>query len=218
MQDVSRDGRTVLFVSHNMLAVQRLCSRALFLENGRLKASGAVPDIVADYLSVGSSDGYAGARSQEFPRITRARVLTAAPRTDAVVEVEVEWHLPLRVRGIKVGVGVNTLEGQRIFDSSPEDLGSSVPEEEGSYRATFRVPPHTFLARSYLVSVGLWSTPSGGRSIVYDHQSAALRLVVEAAPAGPYAHQRTRDGLVHIDECDWKIHEIECLNVEAGRL
>ena len=216
MQDVSRDGRTVLFVSHNMLAVQRLCSRALLLENGRLKSSGAVADIVADYLAVGSSDGYTNARSLEVPRITRARLVTAAPRTDGAVEIDVEWDLPACVRGVKIGIGVNTLEGQRIFDASPEDLGWRIPETQGSYRATFRIPPHTLLARCYLVSVGLWSTPSGGRSIVYDHQSAALSLAVEAAPAGPYAHQATRDGLVHIEGCGWSVQQVDCL-IEASQ-
>ena len=211
MQDVSRDGRTVLFVSHNMLAVQRLCSRALYLENGQLKASGRVADIVANYLSMGSSDGYTNARSEEVPRITAARILTVAPRTDAAVEVSVEWHLPTRVSGIKIGVGFNTLDGQRVFDSTPEDVGPRIPEEQGSYMAIFRVPPHTFMARQYLVSVGLWSTPSGGRSNVYDHQASALRLAVEAAPVGPYAHQATRDGLVHIDRCDWQVHQVEPL-------
>jgi lipopolysaccharide transport system ATP-binding protein len=51
MQDVSRgEGKTVLFVSHNMTAVQSLCTRALWLMNGELKEEGATSRIVSNYL------------------------------------------------------------------------------------------------------------------------------------------------------------------------
>jgi lipopolysaccharide transport system ATP-binding protein len=51
MSEVAGEGRTVLFVSHNMGAVQGLCSRALWLENGQTKASGRAADIVSKYLN-----------------------------------------------------------------------------------------------------------------------------------------------------------------------
>src|SRR5690606_7009498 len=51
MMEVARDGRTVLFVSHDMTAVQNLCSKALLLENGRLVDSGRCRSVVDRYLS-----------------------------------------------------------------------------------------------------------------------------------------------------------------------
>ena len=52
MQDVSRgEGRTVLFVSHNMTAVQNLCKTGVMLENGTLKMVGAVDDVIHEYLT-----------------------------------------------------------------------------------------------------------------------------------------------------------------------
>ncbi len=50
MQEVSEGGRTVVFVSHNMAAVQRLCSRAFVIDKGRLAMQGSVTDAVAAYL------------------------------------------------------------------------------------------------------------------------------------------------------------------------
>ena len=50
MKDVSGEGRTVLFVSHNMAAVRSLCNRAIYLEQGLLKKSGNTDDIVNNYL------------------------------------------------------------------------------------------------------------------------------------------------------------------------
>ena len=52
MQDVSKgEGRTVLFVSHNMASMQRLCTRGVLLENGRVKYLGSIEETIDNYLS-----------------------------------------------------------------------------------------------------------------------------------------------------------------------
>ena len=55
MQDVSSEGRTVIFVSHNMQAVQKLCNVGIFLNKGSLKSSGPIHEIVNQYLQSGES-------------------------------------------------------------------------------------------------------------------------------------------------------------------
>ena len=57
MQDISRgNGRTVLFVSHNMDAVLNLCKKAIMLENGQLALQGDVKNVVSEYLTGGNND------------------------------------------------------------------------------------------------------------------------------------------------------------------
>jgi lipopolysaccharide transport system ATP-binding protein len=74
MQDVGKEGRTVLFVSHNMNAITRLCGRAILLEGGRIASDGPAHDVVSQYLSHG-----AGLLAQrEWPD------LDTAPGSDAV--------------------------------------------------------------------------------------------------------------------------------------
>src|SRR5438045_9158336 len=51
MDDIARRGRTVLFISHNMEAIQRLCTRGLLMDRGRLVASGPIADVVSAYRS-----------------------------------------------------------------------------------------------------------------------------------------------------------------------
>lgn len=60
MKDISRgDGRTVLFVSHNMAAVKSLCNRGILLENGGVKFEGNIDDTVKEYLKVNvKNDNY----------------------------------------------------------------------------------------------------------------------------------------------------------------
>lgn len=55
MQDVGQEGRTVIFVSHNMPAITRLCQRALLLEAGQLQHDGPAPQVVGTYLNLGFS-------------------------------------------------------------------------------------------------------------------------------------------------------------------
>jgi lipopolysaccharide transport system ATP-binding protein len=65
MGDVAKEGRTVLFVSHNMVAVQTLCQRAFWLDTGQLKAQGEVGEIVTAYLRAGLGED--GANERVWP-------------------------------------------------------------------------------------------------------------------------------------------------------
>lgn len=54
MQDVSTQGRTILFVSHSMAAIRNLCTRAIFLDNGRVRSIGETEAVIAEYLRLGA--------------------------------------------------------------------------------------------------------------------------------------------------------------------
>jgi lipopolysaccharide transport system ATP-binding protein len=60
MQEVAEGGRTVVFVSHNMAAVQRLCNHAFLLDSGRLTRAGRSEDVVAAYLEEAGADQVGG--------------------------------------------------------------------------------------------------------------------------------------------------------------
>ena len=80
MGDVAGEGRTVLFVSHNMGAVQTVCRRALLLDHGRVKMIGPAEEVVAEYLKAGeAADGVAAGRAPR-PRRRRPVPLRGVPR------------------------------------------------------------------------------------------------------------------------------------------
>jgi len=60
MGDVAKGGRTILFVSHNMAAVKKLCTRAVLLEGGRVAAEGSVEKVTEHYLNSGAMEDGAG--------------------------------------------------------------------------------------------------------------------------------------------------------------
>ncbi|MBX2852045.1 MAG: ABC transporter ATP-binding protein, partial [Phycisphaeraceae bacterium] len=56
MDEVSKQGRTVLFVSHNMATIARLCERSIMLKQGQLVLDGATGDVINEYLAEGARD------------------------------------------------------------------------------------------------------------------------------------------------------------------
>ncbi len=79
MQDVSqKDGRTVLFVSHNMSAISELTQRCVYLEGGQVKADGLTPAMVQRYLSLASEHGGSfQSKSSQNPRVDRVEIKTS---------------------------------------------------------------------------------------------------------------------------------------------
>src|SRR5260370_30464159 len=62
MEDLRSGGRTVLFVSHNMAAVENLCTRAIWIDDGQIRQAGPAPEVIDDYMSTFS-------HSQQAPMV-----------------------------------------------------------------------------------------------------------------------------------------------------
>ena len=71
MQDVAQSGRTVLFVSHNIAAVQGLCNRGILIQSGRIVFNGDVGEAIMRYQSLGEDAGEAGEQVGSFDLSTR---------------------------------------------------------------------------------------------------------------------------------------------------
>ena len=99
MKDVAGQGRTVLFVSHKMSAVQSLCQRALLLAQGRLAASGPVGEMVVSYLKEAQGpinhqewEDPATAPGNDLIRIKRVRVLSDDDLPDDLLTMHAAPH------------------------------------------------------------------------------------------------------------------------------
>lgn len=136
MQSITQEGsRTVLFVSHNMAAIEGICSRALVLDEGRSAFLGDRRHAIQRYMESFrglSSEGWVQFQSADAPgadgpaRILEARV--TSPGTDsqgvfpagAPLQFEVTCQATERLRELRVGIGIDTEMGQRLatLDSS----------------------------------------------------------------------------------------------------
>lgn len=156
MGEVARDeGRTVLFVSHNMTSVRQLCTRAIQLEGGKLVADGPAEEVVARYLRCVSETHldqeweFEQAPGNEKVRLKAARLV---PGEGDPLEMSVltpfqlvfeYWNLQPEAL-LNLSVSLYNLEGLCVFTSTtvlePEWHGKPFPK--GLFRSVCEVPGH----------------------------------------------------------------------------
>jgi len=133
MKDVSQgQGRTVLFVSHNMGSIRSLCKRGILLENGRVKADGEVNSICDMYLSDSLVNlGAAWERpfnpDKDF-QITKVELLDAKGEGKNLFSCDEEWHIRMtahvqkRVPGIYGYLQFTKSDGVAAWVSDSNDI------------------------------------------------------------------------------------------------
>jgi len=175
MQGASRSGRTVLFVSHNLAAVQHLCSRCLLLDRGRLLVDGSVAAAVSAYLdllreeapsAVVDCRGRAQKSTTDAARITRLKLCDAHGRPTTRIafgadfNAEVVLQVSRPVHDLSVGLGVNSLDGVRLFTSESRATQPLERIEPGS--AVFRLEWKELVLRPGLYSLDLGHNSDAG--------------------------------------------------------
>jgi lipopolysaccharide transport system ATP-binding protein len=161
MKEVSGEGRTILFVSHNMDAVQRLCNRGILLNAGKLVLEGEIGAVTNRYLQTFSEGQawyeYAEPADSEMPAfIYRMQVEDAAG--NPVHEVPIGEHFQVRVwvrirhrtEGFVAALGISTLMEMpvRTTWSLPADL------EAGDYEVLFSNDGLHLTEGQYKISLG----------------------------------------------------------------
>jgi lipopolysaccharide transport system ATP-binding protein len=170
MDQVRRDGRTVLFVSHNMTAVKSLCSRALLLEGGRIAHDGTVDEVVNRYLTAGAKGPRSGVIPENAERhsdVNDEARLRSVRLTDAEGRPVSRLYFgqPFRVeftcdllKDIDDGhfeVGISTLDGTQVTYTTTLDGGHGprfLAKGRHEVRADFDV---VLLPREYTIDLGV---------------------------------------------------------------
>jgi len=208
MQDVSRgDGRTVLFVSHNMDAVQRLCGRAILLEGGRAVASGPTPAIVTQYLARNQTPTSAGAwmdlSSVERTGSGVARVLQARYWSDGgpgggqlypdgplTVGLKVEAAAACTIPS--VAVTLYDLQGTKLVNADSVLMGRTLRLEPGTHHLNVRIPELHLNPGVY--RMGFWI--AGPLDTIYDFIPTGVEVEVVAWQAPGLGRAGMDDGIV----------------------
>lgn len=146
MAEVSRRGRTILFVSHNMVAVQGLCTRAICLDAGRIHADGPPSEVIPMYLR----ECMAATNEQLFddrcgPGNDKVRLLRASVRQTHGDVITVRTNLKMEfdycnyAEGIELDIGVNVYNEQMVLLFSTGLIGMQ-PARLGVYRLCGVIP------------------------------------------------------------------------------
>jgi len=169
MDDVARQGRTVLFISHSMEAVQRLCRRGMLLDRGRLVSAGPIAEVVSRYrqleqtaIDVGrfNARGRMGTGWAKFADLRLVNdhgipVPARAAEEDLIFELDLEVAAAAggTLRGLVVELVVCSDQGQPLVSlmNVDDEVGVELP----AYRACrlrARLPAPTFIPGRYRVN------------------------------------------------------------------
>jgi lipopolysaccharide transport system ATP-binding protein len=155
MDDVARNGKTVLLISHNMLSIESLCSRVLWLHSGEIKQEGPANDVVEQYLRTSFSalsqrlwNDAASAPGNDAVRLHCARIRPRDGLAGEALNVARAFAMEFEFWNFKPGaclylsVRLYNAHGLLIFETSPvhevQWLGRPFPA--GRYRFTCQVP------------------------------------------------------------------------------
>ena len=192
MGDAARQGRTILFVSHNMAAVRSLCRRVLLLDGGRLVMDGDADACIDRYLGAAAESGANevdvsavhrphGHGGLTFQRITlctagNRAVVPAGGRLDIRIEIRAETA----VSDLEISVAIDTPEGVRVCDcASGHALGRVARLAPGAYRLACGIDQNVLAPGRYAISVIARSGP---------------RVIDDVLRALPFEIVRPRDG------------------------
>jgi lipopolysaccharide transport system ATP-binding protein len=163
MHEVGREGRTILFVSHNMQAVQQLCSRAIHLEGGTKVDDDQSSAVIQRYLQgnlTGTQLSDLHALIQMFPPDPAFQLLSVDVVQDQLsgtdvlsgkpIEIHIDYRIHKRVVGFHIFVslldGDGTLLFETIHNGDSDDIPTTMP---GTYQSRATIPADFLAGRTY---------------------------------------------------------------------
>jgi lipopolysaccharide transport system ATP-binding protein len=190
MHEIRQQGRTILFVSHSMPAVTRLCSRALLLDQGMVLNDGPAHQVVNDYL--GSSWKVTSEREwndlllapgNEIVKLIKVRSCSPNGETAQSVSISKKIGIELTYQVLRPGVilvpriDLLSEDGAHIFASHDvEAEWRRTPRTPGRYVSTLWIPDNFLTAGNVLASASLVShLPS---TVTHAHEPKAITFQV----------------------------------------
>lgn len=166
MGEVAKQGRTVLFVSHNMGSIGRLCQTGILLDQGKAILRGPIQDVIAKYTQDATSSNaevsfpYSNEKKLQF---CSAKLLDHRGRSSSELDrvqpfsVVINYDVRDRMEGAHLGLMLDRIDGTPVcyaadIDSAPE---GSIDRRPGSYCAKVEFPGGLLNAGVYQIRLGL---------------------------------------------------------------
>lgn len=208
IRDVSKSGRTVVFVSHNMGTISQLCGRVLWLDGGQIRLCGDPSTVVGKYLAhsarrqaewVNTSD----LAERHGSRIKGVRILTEGGEATSIVHFDQDFRIEIAFQVTKttrnLGMCCRVVDGRGItvWSSWDTDATGDETREPGEYRSVCHVPGKLLRPSRYYLTVGA----SDVHGELYFHESA---LSMEVSDVGWRIGDRARIGVI-TPVLDWDV-------------
>ncbi|MRR54796.1 MAG: ABC transporter ATP-binding protein [Deltaproteobacteria bacterium] len=197
LESFSAKGVTILFVSHDVNAVKKFCTRAIWLKAGKLQSVGSANDVVdryRDFLKCCAPSDYEAARqprvqAESVARITAVSLLDAALGdardfcTGDDVHVSISYRLAVPTPDLVVGVAVFDMARSYLCGLNTKLDLFAPPHAAGSHTVVLRLREIKLLGGSYFIDVGLFEENT---LVALDYQSrvADFRITDDSKTEG----------------------------------
>lgn len=166
MESSTRDGRTVVVVSHDLGAIHRLCDRAILLDKGKIVADATTDEVIRAYVANARCAGLEYQQPHNPDKAINLRKATmlngeGVPslefRYDEEFTIAVEYEVNQAVKDCCVWFGLRTIHQAVAFDSADSDVDGTMLNERspGYYRTEVRIPQSWLNAGQYILIVGI---------------------------------------------------------------
>lgn len=148
--DVASEGRTVLFISHNMSAVQSLCNRVLWINEGRIVEAAEAVKVVSDYLRTAKEHASERVWNGDGPGNEKVRIhrVSARPADAAATDITIQTPVQLEIdywngepdSRVSLSLHVSNEQGSLVFASMPVSASEWNGKPVGLFRSVCRIP------------------------------------------------------------------------------
>ncbi|MBR5378398.1 MAG: ATP-binding cassette domain-containing protein [Bacteroidales bacterium] len=156
MQDVSKgEGRTVLFVSHNMASVQQLCKTCVLLENGRIAFEGDVGETIRQYLHGNEHRmSFMSSPNSSILQLMKANVVSSDgniiyPSSELTIKMVVSIRNSIKY--LVMGFNLYSSYGYPLARADYNEYDQKYTLPIGDYEITFKIPPFTLATGEYRI-------------------------------------------------------------------
>lgn len=167
MEEVGKEGRTVLFVSHNMPTITQLCQKVIWLDRGQVLRQGKTNEIVPSYLAQGSSDKPIVSferRNYKDIFFTQVTLLDHANNPSSEIDVRLPFTIQLtyevkkQLKNVEMSVRIKTDDDKSVFTSVYSDCSdiTKMNKSPGVYTATITIPGLFLVPNTYTISCAIF--------------------------------------------------------------
>ena len=178
------EGKTILFVSHNLAFIQALCPRAILLDQGRLLADGATSEVIQQYIQGLQSAQVGATRTGTFlAQLNSIQILNEHGEPMAIVQQSrpcsfvLEFFAQQHLEDVGVALGFNDMGGQRILSVWTEFQHQRFSFVPGINRIRIRMPAMKLMPANYMMLTYLTS-----QGVLVEQVEDVQQLVVVAPP------------------------------------
>lgn len=215
MQDVAQQGRTILFVSHNMAAINQLCERAILLKEGKIFADGKPGEIIDDYFT--NANTQSSVITLSDPSLRRNSLDNSAVKWQSITllnsagepsdhlgflepfSLELVMSVTKKASELRLAFAVQSALGFALFNSFQYESKLPTTYTPGLYRFKITIPKNPFAPGLYEISLG-----ANGPEVT-DWIPTAMQFNISTVSTDGLNEWENHKGGATIQQADWKL-------------